>query len=386
MNHILKFFVVLALSASLLQANLKTDLTNINTSIVELNSTIANVELNSTTMCASLISLNKQAKDIVNAIVLVNDSFSSPITLDNETLLLTENLFVSVASLSNQSSLLSDEITLLQPTTDALILSDAITAMLQLSGDIGEMGDRIGEMADNILIMSDNIGLMADRILETQIIQSENLILTQNTILQTQTNTLALVSVIETASYDLSLDTLITEGNILVAKMALVALNPWNMSSELADVQTDVHNYLIQVEQFEALLNTDIAQNTIYINSDALNKLVDLSIIMNSIGIVMDGYGTAIEASQLFTRESTLLDAMNSMLVLSSDIGKVSNNILEMADQILLMADNIGLTADQILLTQELQSINIATTQVSILSAQQLAIGIIAASIIAASN
>jgi hypothetical protein len=227
--------------------------------------------------------------------------------------------------------------------------------------------------------MSDNIGLMADRILETQIIQSENLILTQNTILQTQTNTLALVSVIETASYDLSLDTLITEGNILVAKMALVALNPWNMSSELADVQTDVHNYLIQVEQFKALLNTDIAQNTIYINSDALNKLVDLSIIMNSIGIVMDGYGTAIEASQLFTRESTLLDAMNSMLVLSSDIGKVSNNILEMADQILLMADNIGLTADQILLTQELQSINIATTQVSILSAQQLAIGIIAA-------
>ncbi len=380
MNHILKFFAVLALSASLLQANLKTDLTNINTSIVELNSTIANVELNSTTMCASLISLNKQAKDIVNAIVLVNDSFSSPITLDNETLLLTENLFVSVASLSNQSSLLSDEITLLQPDTDAFILADAITAMLQLSGDIGEMADRIGEMADNILIMSDNIGLMADRILETQVIQSENLILTQNTILQTQTNTLALVSVIETASYDLSLDTLITEGNILVAKMALVAINPWNMSSELADVQTDVHNYLIQVEQFKALLNTDIAQNTIYINSDALNKLVDLSIIMNSIGIVMDGYGTAIEASQLFTRESTLLDAMNSMLVLSSDIGKVSNNILEMADLILLMADNIGLTADQILLTQELQSINIATTQVSILSAQQLAIGIIAAS------
>ena len=57
------------------------------------------------------------------------------------------------------------------------------------------------------------------------------------------------------------------------------------------------------------------------------------------------------------------------------------SDLLEMADQILLMADNIGLTADQILLTQELQSINIATTQVSILAAQQLAIGIIAASI-----
>lgn len=379
MNNIIKFFAALAFSASLLQADLKTDLANINTSMVELNSSISTAELTSNTMCAPLISLNKQAKEIVNAIALVNDGFSTPITLDNETLLLTENLFVTVASLSNQSSLLSDEITLLQPNTDAFILADAISAMLQLSSDIGEMADRIGEMADNILIMSDNIGLMADRILETQVIQSENIILTQNTILQIQTNTLALVSVIETASYDLSLNTLITQGNILVAQMASVSLNPWNMASELDNVQTDVHNYLVQVEQFKALLNTDMVQNTIYINSDALNKLVDLSIIMNSIGIVMDGYGTAIEASQSFTRTSTLLDAMDSMLSFSSDIGKLANNILEMADQILLMADNIGVAADQILLTQELQNTNIAATQASVLTAQQLAIGIIAA-------
>ena len=379
MNHILKFFTALALSASLLQADLKTDLANINTSMVELNSSISNAELNSRTMCASLISLNQQAKEIVNAIVLVNDSFSTPITLDDETLLLTEDLFVSVASLSNQSSLLSDEITLIQPDTNGFILSDAITAMLQLSSDIGEMADRIGEMADNILIMSDNIGLMADRILETQVIQSENLILTQSTLLQTQTNTLALVSVIETASYDLSLDTLITEGNILLAKMSLVALNPWNMANALEDVQTDVNTYFSQVEQFKTLLNTDMEQNTVYINSGALNKLVDISMIMNSIGIVMDGYGIAIEASQFMTRESTLLDAMNSMLALSSDIGKMSNSILEMSDQILLMADNIGLAADQILLTQELQSINIAATQTSVLTAQQLALSIIAA-------
>ena len=379
MNHILKFFAALALSASLLQADLKTDLANINTSMVELNSSISNAELNSTTLCTSLISLNQQAKEIVNAIVLVNDSFSTPITLDDETLLLTEDLFVSVASLSNQSSLLSDKITLIQPDTNGFILSDAITAMLQLSSNIGEMADRIGEMADNILIMSDNIGLMADRILETQVIQSENLTVTQNTVLQTQTNTLALVSVIETASYDLSLDTLITEGNILLAKMSLVALNPWNMANALEDVQTDVNTYFSQVEQFKTLLNTDMEQNTVYINSGTLNKLVDISIIMNSIGIVMDSYGIAIQAAQFMTGKTTLLDAMNSMLVLSSDIGKMSNNILEMADQILLMADNIGLAADQILLTQELQSINIAATQTSVLSAQQLALSIIAA-------
>ena len=377
MKNMIKFFTVLALSASMLQAELKTDMTNINHSMLQLNSSISTIDLNSSTMCASLLSLNKQAKEIVNAIALLNENFAAPITLDEETLLLTEDLFMTVSSISTQSSLLSDEITLLQPSTDAAILADGIKAMLQLSSDIGEMADRIGEMADNILIMSDNIGLMADRILETQEIQSENLLLTQNTILQTQANTLALVSIIESSSYDLSLDTLIVQGNLLVARMASVALNPWNMSTELKNVQTDVNNYLVQVEQFKTLLNTDLSQNTIYINSNALNKLVDLSIIMTSVGIVMDAYGTSIEAVQAFTRKTTLLSAMNTMLKLSSDIGKISNNILEMADQILLMADNIGLAADQILLTQELQSANIATTQISILAAQELAIHII---------
>jgi hypothetical protein len=52
-----------------------------------------------------------------------------------------------------------------------------------------------------------------------------------------------------------------------------------------------------------------------------------------------------------------------------------------MVDQILLMADNIGMAADQILLTQELQSTNIAATRASVLSAQQLALNIIAANI-----
>ena len=379
MKSMIKFFTVLALSASLLQADLKTDMSNINHSMLELNSSISTVDLNATTMCASLLSLNKQAKEIVNAIALVNENFSAPITLDEETLLLTEDLFITVTSISTQSSLLSDEITLLQPNMDAVLLADGIKAMLQLSSDIGEMANRIGEMADNILIMSDNIGLMADRILETQEIQSENLLLTQNTILQTQTNTLALVSVVESSSYDLSLDTLIVQGNLLVARMASVALNPWNMSTELKNVQTDVNNYLVQVEQFKMLLNTDLSENTIYINSNSLYKLVDLSVIMTSIGIVMDTYGTSIEAVQAFTRKTTLLSAMNTMLKLSGDIGKISNNILEMADQILLMAGNIGLAADQILLTQELQSANIATTQISILAAQELAINIIAA-------
>jgi hypothetical protein len=283
-----------------------------------------------------------------------------------------------VAALSNTSSALSTDIVLLQPSTNAITLKDGITAMLQLSSDIGEMADRISEMANKILIMSDNIGLMADRILETQTIQNENIALTQNTLLTTQNNMLTLVSVVESASYDLSLESLITDGNILVAQMSLVALNPWNMSRELEDVKADVNAYLVKVKEFQTILNSDSIENTMYVNAQSLNSLINLSVIMSSIGTVIDSYGIAIEASKNMTRESTLLNAMNSMLILSADIGKMSNSILEMADQILLMSDNIGMQADQILLTQELQSVNIVATQTSILAAQQLAIGIIA--------
>ena len=380
MKNKMRFIALFLLTVSALHADLKTDLTNINNSIVELNSSIADLNLTSDALCAPLIAIDQQAGGIVDAIALVNANLAAPLTLDNETLLLTENLFVNMASLSNSSYLLSSDITLLQPTTKAITLKDGITAMLQLSSDIGEMADRIGEMADNILIMSDNIGLMADRILATQVIQSQNIALTQNSILKTQTNTLSLVSVAETASYDLSLETLVSEGELLVARMSLVALNPWNMAIELQDVKIDLEAYLLQVAQFKELLSSNTVQNTVYINSQSLDALMNLSLIMSSVGTVIDGYVIMVNASKNFTRETTLLDAMHSMLVLSADIGKISNSILEMSDQILLMADNIGMEADQILLTQEMQSANIVATQTSILAAQQLAVGIIAAS------
>ena len=373
-----KLFAFLALSASFLQADLKTDLISINTSMVELNSSIASVELTSVSMCAPLIALNKQTQTVLDAIAVTNNSFTGPITLDDETLVLAQDLFTNVAALSAQTSFLSSDITLLAPTTDAMTLGDGIRAVLQLSSDIGEMADRIGEMADNILIMSDNIGLMADRIVQMQVIQSDNLLLTQNSVLATQTNALSLVAVAETASYDLNLDSLVVDGNVLVAKMLLVSLTPWNMSSKLEDIQTEVNDYFLKVQQFQEILNTDADQNTMYINSDTLSSLVNLTLVMTSLSTAMDGYGIMIQSIQVLTRDSTLRASMDSMLSMSADIGKMSNSILEMADVILLMSDNIGLEADQILLTQELQSINIAAAQTSVLAAQLLAIGIIA--------
>jgi len=291
---------------------------------------------------------------------------------------LTQDLFRNLAAISTQTSLLSMDITILAPTTDAMILADGIRAVLQLSSDIGEMADRIGEMADNVLIMSDNIGLMADRIIVTQGIQSENMLLTQNTVLQTQTNILALVSVVETASHDLSLDTLIADGNILVAKMALVGFTPWTMDTELENIQTDVNNYLLQIKQFQEIFDTNTSVNKTYINSDTMNTLTNLSVVMTSIGSIMEGYNVSIQFLQVSTSEITLLSSMDSILNLSADIGSMSNTILEMADNILLTADNIGLEADEILITQQLQSANIAMTQISILASQKLAINIIA--------
>jgi hypothetical protein len=82
---------------------------------------------------------------------------------------------------------------------------------------------------------------------------------------------------------------------------------------------------------------------------------------------------------QAITSTPTLADSMSSMLQLSADIGAMSNRILEMGDQILTMSDNIGLQADQILLTQTAMNTNVATTQTSILAAQEFAIGVITA-------
>lgn len=377
----MKFITLLLLSITLIHADLKSDLTTVNSRMVQLNSEISDINLSADTMCASFTTINQEVKDIVHTITLIDQNISQPMTLDSETLLLTEALFNNVLTLSITVSDTAGDMTLLSSQTEAIRLKDGITAMLELSSDIGEMANRIGQMADKILIMSDNIGLMADRILETQMIQNENIALTQNTILATQTNILSLVSVMESASYEVSLDALIAEGNYLVAKLSLVSLNPWNMARELEDAKVDIHAYLLQIKAFQDSVNNDSVQHTMYVNAQSLDALINLSAIMASLGTVIDGYTIAIEASKLMTRETTLLDAMESMLALSADIGKMANAILEMADQILVMADNIGMQADQILLVQQLQNTNVLATQTAILGAQQIAVGIIAASV-----
>ena len=193
------------------RADVATDLQALNTQATALQSYLEGVQLNadSTPLCGPLVQADNMARDMVNSITAVDESLAAPLQLDADVLAGIEGLSNTALSLANEALRLSVDLQSLSTGVDMITLKDALAAMLQLSTDIGAMADRIGEMADNILVMSDNIGLMADRILLTQELQNRNVELTINSILQTQTNTLALVSVVEDSSYDVDFARLI---------------------------------------------------------------------------------------------------------------------------------------------------------------------------------
>ena len=363
------------------RADVATDLQALNTQATALQSYLEGVQLNadSATLCGPLVQANNLARDMVNSITAVDESLAAPLQLDADVLAGIEGLSNTTLSLANEALRLSVDLQSLSTAVDMITLKDALAAMLQLSTDIGAMADRIGEMADNILVMSDNIGLMADRILLTQELQNRNVELTINSILQTQTNTLALVSVVEDSTYELDFARLISEGDLLAARMGAVAFSPWTLDDQLAAVRDDVKVFLAELQSVQDALVNDSTMNTLDISYDALIQLGNLSLMLTSLAGAVDGYVIAIEGMQAFTSSATLADALHSMLAMSADIGSLSNTILQMADRILLMSDNIGMQADQIVLTQQAMNLNVATTQSAILGAQQMAIGIIAA-------
>ena len=363
------------------RADVATDLQALNTQATALQSYLEGVQLNadSTPLCGPLVQADNMARDMVNSITAVDESLAAPLQLDADVLGGIEGLSNTTLSLANEALRLSVDLQSLSTAVDMITLKDALAAMLQLSTDIGSMADRIGEMADNILVMSDNIGLMADRILLTQELQNQNVELTINSILQTQTNTLALVSVVEDSSYDVDFARLISEGELLAARMSAVAFSPWTLDDQLAAVRDDVKVFLAELQSVQDALVNDSTMNTLDISYDALIQLGNLSLMLTSLAGAVDGYVIAIEGLQAFTSSATLADAMHSMLMMSADIGILSNTILQMADNILVMSDNIGMQADQIVLTQQTMNLNVATTQTAILGAQQMAIGMIAA-------
>ncbi|MFA6498501.1 MAG: hypothetical protein WC256_04240 [Desulfurivibrionaceae bacterium] len=361
------------------RAALAEDLANLVVQAQGLDTQLKAISPSAGSLCGPLVQADQAAHALVNSITQVSDNLAAPLQIDAASLASLDELSALNPSLAQESLRLSVDLGALSPSAQAITMKDGIVAMLQLSDDIGAMADRIGEMADKILVMSDNIGLMADRIILTQQIQSQNILLTQQSMLQTQTNILTLVSVVETDSYNLTLEQLVLDGQLLAARMAAVVLNPWTMKTQLSTVATDVHTYLDKVKAAQATMVQNATTSTTYLNTTPLLNLGNLSTMLTSLATAMDGYVLALDSLKAVTSSTTLSASLKSMLQISADVGLMANRILEMGDLNLAMADNIGMTADQILATQQLQNINVATTQASILGAQELAIAIIVA-------
>ncbi len=372
MGAVLMLLAVQGLQAATPDASLQ----NLVTKLQALDTELAGIQLSADRVCAPLKQANQGVRDALNAVTAVDGSLSAPLQVDAATYDALDTLILTSLSIANEALRLSVNLQQLQGSTSSLNISDGLTAMLQLSDDIGTMADRIGEMADRILVMADNINTMADRIIQTQEIQSLNMRTTTQTLLQTQTNALTLVSYAETASYSLNYSGLYDNGMALYYRMQSVVLSPWNMKYELQAVAADVRSYLVQLQTFSDTVNADAAAGTFYVDAATLTQLYNLSVMLTFVSTAVDGYVVAIGGLQPITSTPTLSDSMQSMLQLSGDIGTMADRIGEMSDVILSMADNIGMVADGIVATQQLQSTNLATVQSSVLGAQQFVISL----------
>jgi hypothetical protein len=364
---------------SSVRAALVDEMSELAAQALALDTQLKAISLGAETVCGPLVAANQLAHNLVNSIVQLDEGLAAPLQADADLLTALNQLASLTPSLASETHRLSADLQILAQTSQAITIKDGIVAILQLSNDIGTMADRIGEMADKILIMSNNIGIMADRILATQEIQNQNVQLTQQSILQTQTNMLTVLSLVESSTNDLTLNTLIIEGNLLAAKMAAVVLNPFTMKSQLASVAANIHTFLEEVTSTYGAIAQQSATSTIYVNTTTLTSLINVTIMLTSLTTAVDGYVVAIDGLKYTTSSARLSASLKSLLQLSADIGVMANRILEMGDLILAMSDNIGMEADQILVAQQLQNMNVATAQTSILAAQDLAITIIAA-------
>jgi len=368
---------VLAVAAPA-RADLATDLAGLEVKAAALKDAASGVDSATNVVCGPIASVNDMSKDLVSEVTRIDDSLAAPLTVDQASLDAIGRLSLATADLASEAARMSTDLQAQQAVLDSADLNDGIAAVLRLSDDIGTMADRIGEMSDKILVMSDNIGTMADRILVTQQIQSQNLQVTEATLLQTQANALSLVSVIEQSTYDLTLTDLINRGNLLAAQMAATVLNPWTMASTLSKLATSVQDLRNQVDALRDTVVASSASSTFSTVDTSLSQLVSATVMTASLQTAVDGYVIAISGLQAITSTTTLTASLKSMLQLSADIGLMANRILEMADQILAMADNIGVQADQINLTQQAASANVASTQAQILSVQEFAVTLIA--------
>jgi len=376
MKNLMKFFIVLLVASMPLRADIHTDIQNLLIQSNTLNSELESFTFNQESSCTQMRTLNQSIED--NTLNVKNITATMPsFTVIDADLNAMSDLSYLVQNMSVESVRLSMELNTITDTAELFECSAGLSAMLQLSQDIGAMADRILEMSNRILIMSDNIGLMADKIITTQVIQSQNLALTQSSILLTQQNMVLLSDSLSTIVYNLTLGQIIDNTEVLSNEMNATNLNNTDMQIELIAVQSLTVALLDSMTNLLDLVVTDSAKMGHYINADTLTMLGDLSVIYSTLSISLESYAHTIEQVAPSTDTVILSDATTTMLQLIKDIGVMSDRMMKMTNNIYIMADNIGLMSDNIVTTQNIQMTNVALTKSSLLTSQSIIITVI---------
>lgn len=358
---------------------LATDLSALVTQGQSVDDQVAGIALTPQNSCTELGLASTSMADWLAAMESVYAGLTSTFSVDVESLDALDQLSSLNLSIASNVQSLSQDLNSISNVAELVEYETSLAAILSLSSDIGSMADRIGEMADRILVMADNIGLMADRILITQQLQSSNVVTTQNSILATQLNAVALSDSISTITYEPALTSLLTQANVLDLSMGLVSLNQLNMAIELARIQAETSLYLAELNTLYTAVMMDSATASQYTNGDTLTLAGDLTVVHRALALTLQDYADSINALAPTTSSSTLGSATDSMLQLTLDIGIMSERIVEMVDRIVVMADNIGDMTTRIVDTQNLQQTNLEFTQASLSNASSTTINVIAA-------
>jgi len=370
------FFVVLILSSTVLRADIHTELQNLLNEGNALRSGLSVFTFEQQGACMELGSLNRSIEDYTLTLKSITETMPAftVTTTDLDTI---DQLSYIVRDMGLQSTRLAGELITIGDVADLFEYRAGLSAMLQLSNDIGTMADRILEMSDRILIMADNIGLMAERILVTQTIQNTNIAMTQASILTTQQNMVLLSDSLSTIAYNLTLGQIVNDTDALSVTMGNITLDSSNMASQLATLQTQTTALLNMTTNLLFSVVENSAQASHYINADTLTMVTDLAVVHKALALSLESYANTINQIAPLTQTPVLADATASMLQLTRDIGLMSDRIMEMTDDIYIMADNIGLMSDNIVETQNIQTENVTLTESSLLTSQSIMIDLI---------
>lgn len=376
MKNLVKFFIVVLFANMPLHADIHTDLQNILTQSNTHNSELEDFTFDQESSCVKMRTLNRSIEDTTLNVKNITENMS-PFTVTDADLDAMTDLSYLVQNMSVESVRLAMELNMMTDTAELFEYRTALSALLQLSQDIGAMADRILEMSDRILIMADNIGLMSDRIITTQVIQSQNLALTQNSILITQQNMVLLSDSLSTIMYNLTLGQIIDSAESLSNEMNQTSLNSGNMQIELESLQSQTVALLDNMTNLLDLMVSNSAQMSHVVNADTLTMLGDLTGMYTALSISLERYANTIEQVAPLTDTVILSDATATMLQLIKDIGVMSDRIMKMTNNIYIMADNIGLMSNNIVTTQNIQMANVALTKSSLLTSQSIMITVI---------